>query len=733
MFHTAHNELNRCNFSELTTWPHESHSISSFAETETLVTCNVLIVSDNWADAELLKKTLASARDVLFHVKRCTTLAEALALAKVKKIDILLVDLFLPDSKGLATFFALHDVAPSTPVMIISTEDEALATKAVEMGAQAFLSKDHLEHALIPQTIRNIIQRKNIEQALYNDLERARITLESIGEGVLCTDEAANITYLNPEAERMTGWSRSEAIGKPIEQVFNLLNSQTHQPFPNPVRLALEKKKPLATQANSVLLRPDGYRMAVEDSIAPILDIHKRLTGAVIIFRDVTKTRAMEQKMAHLAQHDYLTGLPNRVLLNDRLSQAVAYAKRRKTGLAVLFCDLDNFKHINDSLGHAVGDKLLQSVALRLSRQVRASDTVCRQGGDEFVILLLEDDFSENAAITAEKLLVSLAQPYFIDEYELHVTTSIGISLYPGDGADAETLIRSADTALYHAKNKGRDNYQFFKEEMNARAVERQSLEVDLRRAIKQEEFILHYQPKVNLITGEITGVEVLIRWNHPTRGLILPGTFISIAEDCGLIVQLGQWVLEQACIQAKAWIDKGSPMPIAINISALEFRNVHFAKHVKNILNQTGLKPNYLGLEITESVLMKDVQTSESILQELKEIGVQIAIDDFGTGYSSLNYLNQFPIDVLKIDQSFVRDISTGNDNGIIVNAVISMGTSLKQKVVAEGIETDDQLAFLSEHDCHEGQGFLLSKPLSAVELEKMFLHGRLLHSMFT
>jgi len=697
------------------------------------VTYTVLIVSDTLTDAELLKKTLAVARDSDFHVKRCMTLGEAVAQVSLKKIDIILADLFLSDSQGIATFNTLHELVPTIPIMIIGAQDEELSIKAVELGAKGYLSRGHLEHSLIPQALRNIIQRKKIEQALHNDLERARITLESIGEGVLCTDEAANITYLNSEAERMTGWSRSEAIGRPIEQVFNLLNSQTHQPFPNPVRLVIEKKKPLAMQENSVLLRPDGYRMAVEDSIAPILDINKKLTGAVIIFRDVTKTRAMEQKMAHLAQHDHLTGLPNRVLLNDRLSQAVAYAKRRRTGLAVLFCDLDNFKHINDSLGHLVGDKLLQSVALRLTQQVRASDTVCRQGGDEFVILLLDDDCSENASITAEKILRSLSQPYLIGEHELYITTSIGISLYPWDGLDAESLVRSADTALYHAKNKGRDNYQFFKEEMNARAVERQSLEVDLRRAIKQEEFILHYQPKVNLHTGEITGVEVLIRWNHPTRGLTLPGTFISIAEDCGLILSLGQWVLEKACLQAKAWIDQGhAPMPVAINISAIEFRNVHFAEHVKKILAQTGLQPQYLELELTESVLMKDVQTSEAILQELKDIGVRIAIDDFGTGYSSLNYLNQFPIDVLKIDQSFVRDISSGNGNGIIVNAVINMGISLKQKVVAEGIETDEQLSFLCKHSCHEGQGFLLSKPLSASELEKVFSQEGFLHSRF-
>lgn len=684
----------------------------------------VLIVSENRTDSERLKKTLASAGDD-FRIKRCPTLGEATGWSKVKDIDIILLDLLLVDSQGLPTFQALHEVVPHVPVVVINAMDEALCLQAVEAGACGYIPRDQLENPLIPQVLRSLAHRKEGDQALRVELERARTTLESLSEGVLCTDDEANITYLNPEAERMTGWSRLEAKGKPIEQVFQLINKETDQPLPNAVRLVIEKKKPLARQEDSVLLRPDGYCLSVEDSVAPILDSNRKLTGAVVTFKDVTKTRAMEQKMAHMAQHDYLTGLPNRMLFNDRLTQAVAYAKRRKTGLSVLFCDLDNFKHINDSLGHFVGDKLLQSVSQRLTQQVRASDTVCRHGGDEFVILLL-DDHSENAALTAEKILHALSQPYFIGTHELYVTTSIGISLYPEDGHDAESLIRSADTALYQAKNKGRDNYQFFKEEMNARAVERQSLEVDLRRAMKQEEFILHYQPKVNLITGEITGVEVLLRWDHPTRGTLYPGTFISIAEDCGLIVQLGKWVLENACLQARAWIDQGHlPMPVAINISALEFRNVHFANQVKDVLIHTGLQPQYLELELTESVLMKDVQTSASILRELKEIGVRIAIDDFGTGYSSLNYLNQFPIDVLKIDQTFVRDISSGNGNDIIVNAVINMGISLKQKVVAEGIETREQLDFLSEHACHEGQGFLLSKPLSAVDLEKVFLRG--------
>ena len=687
------------------------------------MTHTVLIVSSDQADAELLQKTLASARDGPFDTEWLQSLQEALARLGQGGIDVILVDLFLSDSKGMATFDTLFALVPPIPIMVISQEDEDLSIEAVKSGAQGYLSKGHLRHSLIPQALKTMIQRKQIEQALYIEHERAQVTLESIGDGVLSTDAEMNITYLNPEAERMTGWSRVEAMGKPIEEVFQLIDIQTGQRTLNPVELSIAQGKRMGLPLNSVLLRRDGIKMAVEDSVAPIFDSNKSPTGAVIIFRDVTESRAMEQKMAHLAQHDYLTGLPNRMLLNDRLNQAIIYANRHNTSLAVLFCDLDNFKHINDSLGHLVGDRLLQSVAQRLVRQVRESDTVCRQGGDEFVILLLEEALGENAVITAEKILLSLSQPYTIGEHELHVTTSIGISLYPGDGRDAESLIRSADTALYHAKGRGRDNYQFFKEEMNARAVERQSLEVDLRRALKQQEFMLYFQPKLNLDSGVITGVEALIRWNHPTRGVMLPGTFIAIAEDCGLIVPLGKWVLEQACQQAKTWLDQGyGPMPIAINISALEFRNAHFVDQVQQALTKSGLEPHYLELELTESVLMKDAETSRSILQSLKEIGVRIAIDDFGTGYSSLNYLNQFPIDVLKIDQSFVRDIAIGEGNGVIVSAVINMGTSLKQKVIAEGIETDEQLAFLNEHACHESQGYLLCKPLSVAELENLF-----------
>ena len=441
--------------------------------------------------------------------------------------------------------------------------------------------------------------------------------------------------------------------------------------------------------------------------------------------RAQTMTEAAEQtalQMSHAAQHDFLTNLPNRLLLNDRLTQAIALGRRHRKKLAVLFFDLDRFKHINDSLGHAIGDQLLQSVARRSVTCVRSSDTVSRQGGDEFLVLLSEIEHAEDAARCAEKILVALTLPHSVDKHDLHITVSIGISIYPQDGQDVETLIKSADTAMYHAKENGRNNYQFFKQDMNARVVERQSLEAGLRRALERQEFVLHYQPKINLRTGAITGAEALIRWQHPERGLVLPAQFVPIAEDCGLIVPIGQWVVDEACRQSRAWLNAGTqPVPMAVNISAVEFRRKGFVDGVLASLKRTRLDPSTLELELTESVLMHDAESSADTLHELKAVGVQLAVDDFGTGYSSLSYLRRFPIDALKIDQSFVHDINTEPGDGTIVTAVISMARGLKLRVVAEGVETPAQLAFLQGQQCAEGQGFHFSKPVTAVEFSNL------------
>ena len=565
-----------------------------------------------------------------------------------------------------------------------------------------------------------------VNEYIYQVKTRAEIALNSIGDAVICTDINGNIDYLNVAAEKMTGWARDEANGQPVDHVFKLINATTRQPAYNPVNSVLLFNKPSGLAADTLLISRDGTELAIEDSTSPIHNENGQLTGVVIVFHDVSTSKAMSTKMAHLAQHDYLTNLPNRVLLNDRIAQAITLANRHQTQLAILFLDLDNFKHINDSLGHATGDKLLQSVTQRLKDCVRESDTVSRQGGDEFVILLAENNNTNDAALTAQKILDELKAIHTVDKNQLHITTSIGISLYPTDGLDAETLLKSADTAMYYAKEKGRNNYQFFIPEMNTREAERLIIENNLRLALEKQQFTLSYQPIVNLITGQITGAEALLRWQHAEWGEVLPATFLPVAEDSGLIVPIGRWVLRHACKQAKSWQNKGiESITVAINISAQEFLQKDFVEDVRATLIETRLKPHLLELEIAESVLMRDAERSKKILDQLKKMGIKLAVDDFGTSYSSLSYLQQFPIDVLKIDQSFVQNIGLANDDGIIVSAIINMANSLKLNVVAEGVENSSQLAFLKAHKCTEGQGYFFGHPLMAEQFSGYLLNN--------
>jgi diguanylate cyclase (GGDEF)-like protein/PAS domain S-box-containing protein len=569
--------------------------------------------------------------------------------------------------------------------------------------------------------VQDISSRKAAEAALFAEQERARVTLNSIGDAVLTTDMAGNITYLNAVAEKMTGWSREEAVGLPLAEVFHILDGLTRQPARNPAEMALQENKTVGMAAGVVLVRRDGSEAGIEDSAAPIHDRDSKVTGAVLVFHDVTASRELAEKMAHLAHHDFLTDLPNRALLNERLTQAIALARRRGRKAAVLFLDVDRLKQVNDSLGHAMGDKLLLSVAERLLACVRVSDTVSRQGGDEFLVLLPDIERSQDAARLATKMLTAQALPHHIDGQEFHITISIGIGLYPEDGQDVDTVVKSADTAMYHAKENGRNNYQFFAPEMNARVVERLSIEGSLRGALERGEFSLHYQPKIDLESGALIGTEALIRWLHPVRGTILPEQFIPIAEDCGLIIPIGNWVLREACRQAKAWGDAGlEAAPLAVNISALQLRHKDFLEDVRGILMETGLDPRSLELELTESVLMQDAESTGRTLQALKAMGVQLAVDDFGTGYSSLSYLTQFPIDTLKIDRSFVHKMLLNPNGASIVSAVIDMGKNLNQRVIAEGVETEEQLRFLRARRCNEGQGNYFSHPLGAEDFAK-------------
>ena len=679
----------------------------------------VLLVEDNPGDARLLREMFDEQGSHGTKLTIAQSMDEAEKYLTEHMVDIVLLDLGLPDVQGLDAVRRAHAAAPRIPLVVLTgLDDETLAAQALQEGAQDYLVKSQIEtygttRGLV-RALRYSIERKILEDALFVEKERAQVTLNSIGDAVACTDVSGNLTFLNLVAEKLTGWSLQEAAGRPMADVFRILDTTNREIIPNPMDKAVRRDATMHLPANSILIRRDGFEIPIEDSVAPIHDGEGQAAGAVIVFRDVSVARAMALQITHSAEHDFLTGLPNRMLLNDRISQAIALAPRHMQHVAVLYLDLDGFKHINDSLGHPAGDKLLQSIAQRLVDCVRVSDTVSRQGGDEFVVLLSEVAQAEDAAITARRMLQAVAQPHSIDRHDLHVTTSIGVSVYPEDGLDAETLIKNADTAMYQAKESGRQNFQFFKPAMNARAVERQFIEEGLRRALERREFVLHYQPKIDLTTGAITGAEALLRWIHPARGPVSPADFIPVAEDCGLILPIGAWVLREACAQARSWINAGLPaIGIAVNVSAIEFRNEKFLDRLFAILSETGLNPNSLELELTESVLMKHAASTAVLLRALRESGIRVAVDDFGTGYSSLSYLEKFPVDAVKIDQSFVRQISAGGGNTTIVKAVIGMARGLRLRVIAEGVETLEELAFLRAYRCEEAQGYYFSRPV--------------------
>jgi diguanylate cyclase (GGDEF)-like protein/PAS domain S-box-containing protein len=636
---------------------------------------------------------------------------------------VLAVDLSSVSNQELEALRLLMLGSPELPVLVVGNDDNPDSqAELLEQGVQDVLLKCNVNAAVLCRAAQSAVARKAREKAVFDDNERARVTLASIGDAVLSTDKKGAVAFMNPVAERLTGWACSQAVGQHVDHVFQVLDGVTRTPILPQIEKAVGTGSTIILPPNCVLVQRNGQELHIEDSAAPIHDVSGEFAGMVVVFHDASEARAMRQKMSRLAEHDVLTSLPNRALLTDRLEHGIAIAHRHSRQMAVLFIDLDRFKHINDSLGHLIGDRILKAVAERILPCIRHSDTVSRYGGDEFIVLLSEINRAEDAAVMAEKIRIAVMEPYTIDSHYLHLTTSIGVSVYPNDGEDAMTLIQYADTAMYHAKEKGRNNSQFFKEDMNVRAEERQIITGDLRHALMRGEFFLVFQPKVDLVRGKITGFEALIRWRHPSRGVLYPAAFIPIAEECGLIIPIGEWVLREACAQARQWQEAGLKFDtMAVNISAVEFRSDSFLDGVCRILHTTGFDPGCLEIELTETAVMRDFEATSVILMALSTMGISIAVDDFGTGYSNLSYLKRFPINTLKLDRSFIQELPGSADVSTIVSSVIRMAHGLHLQVIGEGVETVQQLRFLKTHDCEEAQGYYFSKPLDPYECRSL------------
>lgn len=558
--------------------------------------------------------------------------------------------------------------------------------------------------------IRDITNRRGVAEALW----RLQKAVETMHLGVTVTDTKGKILYTNHADATMHVYTVEELIGKD-SRIF----------APPQVRkfTAFEQMKAFKCWTReSVNMRKDGSIFPVRLVSDVVVDDEGIPIGVVTACEDITERKRAEETIMHMAYFDDLTGLPNRLLFNDRLTLSLYDAQRYKKLLAIIFLDLDRFKNINDTLGHPIGDLLLKAVAERLTGTLREADTVSRHSGDEFTILLPDINHAQDASKVALKIIKALSKVFIIEGHEIFITTSIGISLFPSDGDDVQTLLRNADIAMYAAKENGRNNYQFYTPAMNAAAFERMMLENSLRKAIEREEFFVHYQPKVNIKTGQIVGMEALVRWQHPDLGLVYPSQFISLTEETGLIVPIGELVLRTACRQNKEWQDAGFPrLCLGVNLSARQFQQQNLVGMVEEILNSTGLEPCWLELEITESTIMRDINHATHILRKLHKMGAQISIDDFGTGHSSLRYLKGFSVNTLKIDRSFLSDITTNPNDAAITNAIIAMGHSLKLKVIAEGVETEEQMAFLLLHQCDEIQGNLFSPPISAKEFTEL------------
>lgn len=674
----------------------------------------------------------------------------ALAVAAFERLapDIVLLDVMMPEMDGFQACAALRKTpsAKHTPVLMMTGLDDLESiNRAYDAGATDFITKP-LNYVLLGHRVRYMLRARRamlkVERTMdqLRRSERRRANAQRIARlgnwewdaasnQLEVSDELCEIMALSPE--RFTGHHR---------ELLHTVHIDDQETVAKAFERCLARGEAFSVEHRVVT--DDGTERTIHQEAEAVRnpdDSIKRIIGTA---QDITERKATEHKIVHLAYYDSLTGLPNRAFLREHLNHLVGQAKRYERSLAVLSMDLDLFKRINDSLGHSVGDHLLKLVAGRIATCMRDSDffiridpslsgaaipgsasgdTVARLGGDEFIMVLSDLRRPEDAAVAAQRIVDAMSKPFLIDDEEVYVTTSIGITIYPGDGGDVETLLQSADAAMHHAKEHGRNCYQFYMNSMNTKASERLSLGNSLYRALERNEFELHYQPRVDIRKGMVVGAEALVRWWHPERGMVSPATFIPLAEENGVINALGEWVIREACKQGKRWQELAlGRIQVAVNLSSRQFKDRGLARTIESALNDSALAPSLLEVELTEGTLMEDSQNNIAILSELKELGVHIALDDFGTGYSSLGYLNRLPIDVLKVDRSFVKDIAEGANSATIAAAVIALSRSLRLGVIAEGVETEAQLEFMYRHECYEIQGNYFSQPLSAAALQR-------------
>jgi diguanylate cyclase (GGDEF)-like protein/PAS domain S-box-containing protein len=653
---------------------------------------------------------LAAALKAHYRIKTATSGVDALALAaRGDKPQLILLDVMMPGMSGIEVLRHLREDLDTRdiPVIFVSADvSEQSQLNGLDLGAEDYLTKPVVA-SVLQARVRNLLQRKRAE----TQLRLAAHVFQHSGEAILITDSNNRIIEINPSFTRLTGYTLEDVAGQNPRMLSS--GRTTPEEYQAMWRAIHERD---FWQGEMWDRNKDGSVYPKLLTITVVRNLHGDIDFHIASFADISEQKAAEERIRYVAHHDPLTGLPNRLHLHIVLEQAIATARRESGEIALMFIDLDRFKIINDTLGHNIGDGLLVEVARRLKSSVRDSDLVARLGGDEFVVVLTGERLSHAAATVAEKILTSFAQACQVEVHSLHTSPSIGISLYPQDGDSIEALMKYADTAMYHAKEAGRDQFHFYAEAMNRHTREQLALENSLHNALARDEFVMYYQPQANVLTGRLVGAEALIRWRHPERGLVMPDEFIPMAEENGLILPIGEWVLRQVCRQIRLWREAGVPVvTIAVNLSARQFRQDNLAEHILDIVAASGVAPSDLELEITESTAMEQADMTVAQCQALRAAGFGIAIDDFGTGYSSLSYLRRFPVDRLKIDRSFVLDIADDPNDAAITQAVIHMASSLGLKVVAEGVETDLQQQFLQERGCDFLQGYWFGKPMDA------------------